>query len=101
MKIIIQKINTEIYLVLTYEICFLKLKIKYHHCQWGNPCYPRRFVSAVMPSAIHHKGPLRVSTGPQCCLQEGLPCVEECSLHSYGDGIEQIPTTFQQLREME
>lgn len=29
----------------------------------------------------------------------GLPGVEERSLHSYGDGIEQIPTTFQQLRE--
>ena len=98
MKIIIQKINTEIYLVLTYEICFLKLKIKYHHCQWGNPLLssPIRFSCNALCSP-----PLRVSTGPRCCLQEGLPCVEECSLHSYGDGIEQIPTTFQQLREME
>ena len=43
--------------------------------------------------------PSRDLRRPRRCLQQGLPCVEERSLHSYGDGIEQIPTTFQQLRE--
>ena len=57
MKIIIQKINTEIYLVLTYEIYFLKLKIKYHHCQWGNPLL---------------SSPIRFSCNALCSPPEGL-----------------------------
>ena len=58
MKIIIQKINTEIYLVLTYEICFLKLKIKYHHCQWGNPLL---------------SSPIRFSRNALCNPPQGAP----------------------------
>lgn len=36
---------------------------------------------------------------PPGLLQGDLPCIEESSLHSNGDGIKQISTTFQQLRE--
>lgn len=52
-----------------------------------------------MPSAVHHRWLLRFSTGPGGCFQEGIPCIEERSLYSNGDGIKQISTTFQQLRE--
>ena len=64
MKIIIQNINTEIYLVLTYEICFLKLKIKYHHCRWGSPLLssPTTFSRNALCGPLQM--PLRVSTGP-------------------------------------
>lgn len=47
------------------------------------------------------QGLLGLSAGPRDRFQEDLPRIEESGLHSNGDGIEQISTTFQQLREAE
>lgn len=50
---------------------------------------------------VPSRGLLRLFVGPQDHFQEDLPCIEESSLYSNGDGIEQISATFQQLREAE
>lgn len=48
---------------------------------------------------VPSQGLLRLSAGPGDRFQEDLPCIEESGLDSDGDGVEQISTTFQQLRE--
>lgn len=80
-------------------MCFLELTIKCHHSQHENPSSVAYELQSNF-RVSHPKRPLGVSAGPGL-LPEDLPRVEESSLHGNGDGVKQIPATFQQLGEGE